>query len=277
MFNARWLTIPAIRSGSRVRARAGATNRRTARGPSGRPVVLYRHGRQRRAVVLMHAATGSVRVWEHQIPAFTKAGFRVISFDRRGWGRTESAPGAPPGTAADDLHRPDGSPPHRSIPPCRHRGRGLRGFRLRRSHFQSACAASSSPTASAACRTKRSSSSGAASARPNSRRCPPNCARCRRRIAPATPTARADGWSSSTSAARQDRGAAQPLKNRITFALLETITVPALLLTGDADMFAPPPVLRMFAAASSTPKPSSSRKPVTRPTGNNLTSSTAPS
>ena len=34
----------------------------------------------------------------------------------------------------------------------------------------------------------------------------------------------------------------------MTFALLETITVPTLLLTGDADMYAPPPVMRMFAA-----------------------------
>ena len=41
---------------------------------------------------------------------------------------------------------------------------------------------------------------------------------------------------------------AQPLKNTITFARLETIAVPTLLLTGDADMFAPPPVLKMFAA-----------------------------
>jgi pimeloyl-ACP methyl ester carboxylesterase len=41
---------------------------------------------------------------------------------------------------------------------------------------------------------------------------------------------------------------AQPLKNTITFSLLETIAVPALLLTGDADMYAPPPVLKMFAA-----------------------------
>src|SRR5580765_8652459 len=54
-------------------------------------------------LVLMHAATGSVRAWEHQIPAFTGAGYRVVSFDRRGWGRTESAAGSPPGTAADDL------------------------------------------------------------------------------------------------------------------------------------------------------------------------------
>jgi hypothetical protein len=40
-------------------------------------------------VILLHAATGSSRVWEYQIPAFTAAGYRVIAFDRRGWGRTE--------------------------------------------------------------------------------------------------------------------------------------------------------------------------------------------
>jgi len=55
------------------------------------------------AVVLMHAATGSVRSWEYQTPAFVKAGYRVIAFDRRGWGRTPIDPNAPAGTAADDL------------------------------------------------------------------------------------------------------------------------------------------------------------------------------
>src|ERR1700689_4272965 len=55
-------------------------------------------------VVLLHAATGSSRVWEYQIPALTKAGYRVIAFDRRGWGRTQIDPAGPqPGTAADDL------------------------------------------------------------------------------------------------------------------------------------------------------------------------------
>ena len=34
----------------------------------------------------------------------------------------------------------------------------------------------------------------------------------------------------------------------MTFALLETISVPTLLRTGDADMYAPPPIMRMFAA-----------------------------
>ena len=55
-------------------------------------------------VVFMHAATGSSRVWEYQIPAFTAAGYRFIAYDRRGFGRTAIDPaGSQPGTAADDL------------------------------------------------------------------------------------------------------------------------------------------------------------------------------
>jgi pimeloyl-ACP methyl ester carboxylesterase len=40
----------------------------------------------------------------------------------------------------------------------------------------------------------------------------------------------------------------QGTRNRITFAALETITIPTLLLTGDADLYTPPSVLRLFAA-----------------------------
>jgi pimeloyl-ACP methyl ester carboxylesterase len=41
--------------------------------------------------------------------------------------------------------------------------------------------------------------------------------------------------------------ASQPSKNRITWAALETIKAPTLLITGDADLYTPPSVLRMFA------------------------------
>jgi pimeloyl-ACP methyl ester carboxylesterase len=44
------------------------------------------------------------------------------------------------------------------------------------------------------------------------------------------------------------RAPAQTMRNRITFSLLETLRVPTLLLTGGADLYAPPPVLRLFAA-----------------------------
>jgi pimeloyl-ACP methyl ester carboxylesterase len=40
----------------------------------------------------------------------------------------------------------------------------------------------------------------------------------------------------------------QGTKNRITFAALGTINIPTLLLTGDADLYTPPSVLRLLAA-----------------------------
>ena len=55
-------------------------------------------------VIFLHPATGSVRIWENQIPAFTAAGYRFIAYDRRDFGRTTIDPGADPGTAADDLN-----------------------------------------------------------------------------------------------------------------------------------------------------------------------------
>ena len=56
------------------------------------------------AVVFLHARTGSSRVWEYQIPVFVARGYRVIAYDRRGFGRTVIDPaGAQPGTGADDL------------------------------------------------------------------------------------------------------------------------------------------------------------------------------
>jgi len=39
---------------------------------------------------------------------------------------------------------------------------------------------------------------------------------------------------------------AQTMRNQITFALVETIKTPTLLLTGDADLYAPPPVVQLF-------------------------------
>jgi pimeloyl-ACP methyl ester carboxylesterase len=54
-------------------------------------------------VVLLHAASGSILMWERQLPSLRAAGYRVIAFDRVGWGRSELDAGAAPGTAADDL------------------------------------------------------------------------------------------------------------------------------------------------------------------------------
>ena len=56
-------------------------------------------------IVLLHANTGTSAVWESQIAAFSRAGYRVIAFDRRGWGRSlaDPATGPQPGSIAGDL------------------------------------------------------------------------------------------------------------------------------------------------------------------------------
>jgi pimeloyl-ACP methyl ester carboxylesterase len=57
-------------------------------------------------IVLLHPNTGTIEIWELQIAAFAGAGYRVIAFDRRGWGKStpDPASGAQPGSVADDLH-----------------------------------------------------------------------------------------------------------------------------------------------------------------------------
>ncbi len=45
-----------------------------------------------------------------------------------------------------------------------------------------------------------------------------------------------------------DRRPGSALRNRITYALLETIKSPTLLIAGDADLYAPPSVMRLLFA-----------------------------
>src|ERR1700744_3068600 len=56
-------------------------------------------------IVLLHANTGTSAVWTEQVTSFSRAGYRVITFDRRGWGQSMALPatGAQPGSVAGDL------------------------------------------------------------------------------------------------------------------------------------------------------------------------------
>lgn len=54
-------------------------------------------------VVFIHAAAGSSESWVNQLPAFTEAGFRCLTYDQRGWLRSKAKPGAGLGHASDDL------------------------------------------------------------------------------------------------------------------------------------------------------------------------------
>jgi pimeloyl-ACP methyl ester carboxylesterase len=199
-------------------------------------------------IVLMHAATGSVRAWEHQTPVFATAGYRVIAFDRRGWGRTESEAQSSPGTAADDLLAL------------------MDSLHIDRFHLVGTAAGGFVAIDAALSFPKRLRSIVIANSIGGVRdddfvalgrrlrpaeflAMPPEV----REVSPSYRAANAEGtrrWVELEHMSRPTGPAApaQPLKNAITFSMLETLAVPTLLLTGDADMYAPPPVLKMFAA-----------------------------
>jgi pimeloyl-ACP methyl ester carboxylesterase len=202
----------------------------------------------------MHAATGSSRVWDYQIPAFTAAGYRVIAYDRRGWGRSVIDPTGPqPGTAADDLQ-------------------GLMNYlRIDRFHVVATAAGVSVSLDYALSFPQRLRSLvlangamgglqdegyldlGRRSRAPQIDALPPEL----RELGPSYRAANPEGtrrWIELEHMSRPEGPPAPPqtTRNPLTFPLLETLKVPMLLMTGDADLLAPPPFLRFFTARIKT-------------------------
>jgi pimeloyl-ACP methyl ester carboxylesterase len=200
-------------------------------------------------VVLLHAASGSVLMWEKQLPALRAAGYRVVAFDRVGWGRSELAGGAAPGTAADDLQ---GLVEQLRLPRFHLVGTAAGGFvaidyalsfpeRLRSLTIASSIGGVQDPEYLALGRRLRPS--------PQFEALPVDV----RELGPSYRAADAAGAARWLELSQRSRSAPslpspQTFKNRVTFDRLETLRTPSLLLTGGADLYAPPPVLQMFAA-----------------------------
>jgi pimeloyl-ACP methyl ester carboxylesterase len=55
-------------------------------------------------IVLLHPATGSGLIWGYQQPVFAKAGYRVIGYSRRGYINSAPAEKDKPGIGSVDLH-----------------------------------------------------------------------------------------------------------------------------------------------------------------------------
>jgi len=200
-------------------------------------------------VVFLHAATGSTRNWDNQIPVFTAAGYRFISYDRRGWGRSVSDPAGPqPGTAADDLQ---GLMNYLGVDRFHLVGTAAGGFvsldyalsfpqRLRSVVIANSIGGVQDEDYVELGRRLRP---------PQFDAMPPEI----RELGPSYRAANAEGtrrWVELQRLSRPEGPPSPPqtFRNRMTFSLLETIKVPTLLLTGDADMYAPPPLVPLFKA-----------------------------
>lgn len=59
--------------------------------------------RDRPWVVLLHHGLGSLRAWRLQVPALVEAGWRVLAYDRWGYGQSDPRPALSLPTFADDV------------------------------------------------------------------------------------------------------------------------------------------------------------------------------
>ncbi|MGG5821165.1 alpha/beta fold hydrolase [Falsiroseomonas sp. HW251] len=199
-------------------------------------------------VVLLHANTGTSEIWSKQIPALAAAGFRAIAFDRRGWGGSVAVPetGRQPGSIAEDL---DALADHLDLPPFHLVGVAGGGFAA----LDHAC-----------WRTDRVRSLTVAAS--NGQFAEPTLQALYARLAPpefkALPAVLREvgaafraldpegtaQWIEMERASQQKGAPAQPMRTPNSFAKLAAIACPVLVIAADADLYAPPSLMKLWAA-----------------------------
>jgi pimeloyl-ACP methyl ester carboxylesterase len=195
-------------------------------------------------IVLLHPASGSGLIWGYQQPVFAKAGYRVISYSRRGYYNSAPVDRTRPGIASEDLHQ-------------------LADFlKLGRFHLVGSAQGGSIASDYAFSHPERllsltisSNQFGvtdgdivAAAMRLRTREQIPV------EILEVGPSYRArnpEGFRQWIELERKSGlvdSFRQPYTNRITEAKLATLAVPTLVICGAADLLTPPPIARLIAA-----------------------------
>jgi pimeloyl-ACP methyl ester carboxylesterase len=200
-------------------------------------------------VVFMHAASGTCESWVYQLPAFTAAGYRCITYDRRGWGRSRpDLMGEQPGYVSDDLH---GLAEH---------------LGLDRFHLATTAAGGIGGLDYALAYPERVRSLVVADSigglqnaeylEVQHRLRPPEIQALPvelRELSAGYRGTNPEGtsrWIDIEHASRPEgtHGPGQLPRHPMTFARLETLRVPALVLVGEADLLSPPALMRLLAA-----------------------------
>lgn len=210
-------------------------------------------------VVLCHPATGSALVWPYQQPVLAQAGYRVISYSRRGYYNSPGDVNADPGTGAGDLH---------SL---------VNALGLRKFHIVSSAAGSGIGVDYALSYPERllSFTNANGIGGPEDAEYQDLVLRIRpegfddyppefRELGPSYRAANPEGvkeWKRLESIALAGKRIRQLRLNKITKAGLAKMRVPTLLMTGDADLYFPPALLRRltpyFPVAEATVVPES--------------------
>jgi pimeloyl-ACP methyl ester carboxylesterase len=196
-------------------------------------------------IVLLHPASGSALIWLYQQPVFAKAGYRVIAYSRRNYYNSDLAPADNPGTASGDLQNM------------------IEFLRLEKFHLVSSAAGGSVAADYALSHPERLlsltvSSNNLAAANGYIADAAAkirikewdDLPRWFRELGPSYRAANPAGvqkWIELNHKSETGKGARQKLVNVVTPEKLETLKVRTLLMTGAADMFTSPSIMRMIA------------------------------
>jgi len=196
-------------------------------------------------IVLLHPASGSALIWLYQQPVFAKAGYRVIAYSRRNYYNSDLAPADNPGTASEDLQNL------------------IEFLRLEKFHLVSSAAGGSVAADYALSHPERLmsltvSSNNLAAANGYIAEAAAkirikewdDLPRWFRELGPSYRAANPAGvqkWIELNHKSETGKGARQKLVNVVSPEKLETLRVRTLLMTGAADMFTSPSIMRMIA------------------------------
>jgi pimeloyl-ACP methyl ester carboxylesterase len=196
-------------------------------------------------VVLLHPASGSGLIWGYQQPALARAGYRVIGYSRRSYYNSDPVARERPGTGSADLH-------------------GLvELLGLKKFHLLGSAAGGTIAADYALSHPDRLLSLVIAdnSAGVRDGEIAKAAANIRakgfddmpvefRELGPSYRAANPEGarlWTELAHKAVTGGDYRQGVANEITTARIEALRVPALLITGDADLVTPPSIMRMVA------------------------------
>ena len=198
------------------------------------------------AIVLVHPATGSARIWVYQQPAFARAGHRVVAFSRRGYANSDAVPKTNAGSASVDLHNL------------------VESLRIQKFHLVGSAAGGQISIDYALSHPERLYSLTLACAVGGvtdkeytdmaERIRPAGYADMPAEFRELSPSYRAMNPEGTKRWAELEHGAitgnrfGQTNVNTINFQSLGRLRVPTLVIGGDSDLGAPPPMLRMYAA-----------------------------
>ena len=197
-------------------------------------------------IVLLHPASGTSLVWSYQQPVFVKAGYRSVAYSRRGYYKSEPVPKDNPGYGSEDMQHL------------------LDFLGIRKCHVVASAAGASFALDYAVSYPDRvasmvlSSAAGgnvmeADFAKMNKALAPPNYAQMPtwfKELGPSYRAANPEGtriWTDLENKAITGNRLGTKLKNVLTWAKFEALPVPTLLIAGDADLDAPPSIVREYA------------------------------